>query len=338
MAQHNHNIINQIQQLLNHGVQDINQVLPLLPPITQQLQLQDQKIQNLQASLASSQANCNNLNNLINTNQQVIAQLELDKINLANELDRKKNELDNFQRVNDRIIEDFLSRIIQCFKSELNLSTNDMIAKLMPRFTYLETPLNILKNDIITKIESCTNSLKTKITELDHSSLLENERNTIMDMHRDINKLLLELDNCNSTKQIHHNDLINRIGILKQTYSHFNNSNLSNLLNNVKSELYNFDNQIKINIADNSRILCANIAQNLNSESTNVVNRLSSIVGNNRITNIPQNTPSFNYAIPFNICYSFCNISNVIYKFVEKRPFICFTIITLFILVFLCYF
>ncbi len=67
MAQQNQNVINQIQQLLNHGIQDINQVLPLLPPITHQLQLQDQRIQNLQAALAASQANCNNLNNLINT-------------------------------------------------------------------------------------------------------------------------------------------------------------------------------------------------------------------------------------------------------------------------------
>ena len=62
MAQPNQNRINQIQQLLNHGVQDINQVLPLLPPIAHHLQLQDQKIPNLHASLASSQANCKNLN------------------------------------------------------------------------------------------------------------------------------------------------------------------------------------------------------------------------------------------------------------------------------------
>jgi len=328
MAQQNQNIINQIQQLLNHGIQDINQVLPLLPPITHQLQLQDQRIQNLQAALAASQANCNNLTNLINTNQQTIAQLETDKNNLANELTQKQNELDNFQRVNERIIEDILRRITETFRNELNLSANNMTAGLIPRFTNLETLLNVFKNEIITKIENSTNSLKSKITELDHSSLLENERNTIMDIQRDINKLLLELDNCNITKQIHHNDLVNRIGILRQQYSHNNLSNLRHLLKNINTELDSLVNQIKINIADNSRILCANIAQNLSAESTNVVNRLSSIIGNNN----PQNTP---HVINNN---SLCNISNVIYKFVEKRPFICFTIITLFILVFLCYF
>jgi hypothetical protein len=280
----------------------------------------------LQAALAASQTNCNNLNNVINANQQTIAQLQLDKTNLANELAQRQNELDNFQRVNERIIEDILRRITENFGNQLNLSANNMTADLIPRFTNLETLLNVFKNEIITKIENSTNSLKSKITELDHSSLLENERKIIMDMQRDINKLLLELDNCNITKQIHHNDLVNRIGILRQQYDNNNLNNIRDLLNNINTELDSLVNQIKINIADNSRILCANIAQNLSAESTNVVNRLSSIIGNNN----PQNTP---HVINNN---SLCNISNVIYKFVEKRPFICFTIITLFILVFLC--
>ena len=125
MAQQNQNImaqINQIQQLLNHGVQDINQVLPLLPPILHHFQLQDQRIQNLQAALAGAQANTNNLNNLINANQQVIAQLELDRNNLENELARRQRELDEFQRVNERIIEDILTRIIERFRNELNFN------------------------------------------------------------------------------------------------------------------------------------------------------------------------------------------------------------------------
>ena len=342
MAQQNQNIIaqiNQIQQLLNHGVQDINQVLPLLPPILQHFQLQDQRIQNLQAALAGAQANTNNLNNLINANQQVIAQLELDRNNLENELARRQRELDEFQRVNERIIEDILRRIIERFRNELNLNRNDTIAQLNPRFNNLEALLNRHRNDIIANIEDHTNPLRNLLN--DHTNRLENIINAITVMQGNINRLLLEFNNCREINQERHNELLGHHGMLRQQYIDFNNNNIRNrhnLLNQINAQLNNSVNQIRANIANSSLILDANIAQNLNAELANAVNRLTLIIGNNRIINNPQNMPPFNYAIPIYIWNPFFNILNVILRFVENRPLICFTIITLFISVYLCYF
>jgi chromosome segregation ATPase len=279
MAQQTQNLINQIEQLLNHGLQDINQVLPLLPQISHHLQSNHDNLNSLRAALAASQTHSERLNNVINTNNAVIANLETEKNNLLNELTRLKNELDKIQKVNNQIMEDFSNRIGERFRNELNANSSNMMGVLTLKFTNLEALLNSLKNEILIKIENCTNSLKNQIDKADHIKLLDYIRDILEASQKNINSLIVQLDKEKVSREINENNLLTRLGRLNQQYSGIdNNLNLMRIgLNNLQNDL---GVEINKNIVKNGVNLSDNISRNLNSESNNVINTLVNFLNN----------------------------------------------------------
>ena len=143
------NLLIQIEQLTKHGIQDMNQVLPLLPQFENALRLQHEQIESLRAALTASQNNIERLNILINANNNLIAQLELDKNNLSNELARLRKELENIQTVNREIFQEFANMIFRQFQNELNLNTPRLMTELKPMFTSLDRSIISVKNDLL---------------------------------------------------------------------------------------------------------------------------------------------------------------------------------------------
>ena len=332
MAHQTQNLINQIEQLLNHGIHDINQVLPLLPQISNHLQSNHDNLNSLRAALAASQVNCERLNNVINTNNVLIANLETEKNNLLNELTRLKNELDKIQKANNQILEDFSNRIGERFRNELNANSNNMMGVLTLKFSNLEALLNSLKNEILIKIENCTNSLKNHIDKADHIKLFDYIRDILEAIQRNINSLIVQLDKEKVSREINENNLLTRLGRLNQQYSGIdNNLNLIRIcLNNLQNDL---GVEINKSIVKNGVNLSDNISRNLNSESNNVINTIINFL--NDKSSVQNSFISNNVnTINKNLQNAFSNVSNIFEKRLTIFSIIC---LILSICIFLCF-